>query len=473
MNRYTAFIFILLLIVPIMGGLYSCRSTSESLLDPSTVHAYRIGFPEVKARAGSFFDDDGAPVIDLHLEFPIGSLITRTVNGQPEALIGLQVAIRNTDDPLIGTTHFNDELHIKTGKSSEISHFYSRRFASSPGEHEIELQVKDQISDKTTLLKLMVIVPDPASPMPSISDIRVALMRPGENQVVSSYMIPRSADSLSFGFFVTRPSPDLPVSLTLRLIRFKSDTQFPRPMSMSPVSMGSLAYRGIDYSDQTTIISQQRVLDDETGSILVELREKVPEHGNFRFEITLETVNPKGNKETTVRFRDFTMVSPNFPEIKTTEELVRPLYYLMTTREYRRITSIENPDSLRLAFEEFWLSNLRDRNRAREVIELYYSRVEEANRLFTSFREGWSTDMGMIFILFGPPVHVETGIDHEVWYYSYNRMDPRMVMRFDRARVMGDSFPFRHYVLVRQRFYYEIEYATIQEWLSGNVLMRR
>jgi hypothetical protein len=60
-------------------------------------------------------------------------------------------------------------------------------------------------------------------------------------------------------------------------------------------------------------------------------------------------------------------------------------------------------------------------------MEQYYARVEYANKHFSHFQEGWRTDMGMVYITFGPPNNVERhpfDIDskpYEIWaYYDLN-----------------------------------------------------
>ena len=53
----------------------------------------------------------------------------------------------------------------------------------------------------------------------------------------------------------------------------------------------------------------------------------------------------------------------------------------------------------------------------------YYSRVERANILFGTFRNGWETDRGEVYIRFGPPSEVErhpfeiNQQPYEIWYY--------------------------------------------------------
>jgi len=63
-----------------------------------------------------------------------------------------------------------------------------------------------------------------------------------------------------------------------------------------------------------------------------------------------------------------------------------------------------------------------------ELMEQYYSRVRYVNGHFTSFTPGWRTDMGMIYILFGPPDDIERIFmssdrnANQTWhYYRINR----------------------------------------------------
>jgi len=59
-----------------------------------------------------------------------------------------------------------------------------------------------------------------------------------------------------------------------------------------------------------------------------------------------------------------------------------------------------------------------------ELMEKYYGRINHVNNVFTSlFKEGWRTDMGMIFIIYGEPDHIEnhpfelSEKPSEIWYY--------------------------------------------------------
>ncbi|MCP2604344.1 GWxTD domain-containing protein, partial [Candidatus Aminicenantes bacterium AC-708-M15] len=87
------------------------------------------------------------------------------------------------------------------------------------------------------------------------------------------------------------------------------------------------------------------------------------------------------------------------------------------------------PEERKKFIEEFW--KRRDPDPTTEVNEFkeeYYKRIEEANKLFRGEgREGWLTDRGRIYVIFGPPTsrftypmgHPEIGRPAEIWYYGW------------------------------------------------------
>ncbi len=76
------------------------------------------------------------------------------------------------------------------------------------------------------------------------------------------------------------------------------------------------------------------------------------------------------------------------------------------------------PEIARARFDSLWLSFRSDKANAANMINQYYSRVEEANRRFSSTKEGWRTDQGMLYIVLGPPLDVRKTKDRQVWYYD-------------------------------------------------------
>ncbi len=107
---------------------------------------------------------------------------------------------------------------------------------------------------------------------------------------------------------------------------------------------------------------------------------------------------------------------------------VDQLQYLATEKEFDHIKEAETQEEKQKRFIEFWKSKDLNPNTPRnEKMEEYYGKVEYANKHFGHYIEGWRTDMGMVYIIFGAPNNVDRhpfDIDskpYEVWsYYDLN-----------------------------------------------------
>ena len=108
---------------------------------------------------------------------------------------------------------------------------------------------------------------------------------------------------------------------------------------------------------------------------------------------------------------------------------MEPLFYLATLAEYRDLRTDSNR---KLAVDKFWLKMGGSVEKSRELIRIYYNRVVYSNLYFTSNKEGWKTDQGMIFILFGPPARIQMTGTGERWYYYAKRRSTPVEFRFDR-----------------------------------------
>jgi len=147
-----------------------------------------------------------------------------------------------------------------------------------------------------------------------------------------------------------------------------------------------------------------------------------------------------------------------FPEITTAEQLRDPLRYITTKKEY---DSLVNNDNVKAAVDDFWLKTARSPERARLLIQKYYSNVEEANKYFTSYHEGWKTDRGLIYIIFGRPDYVYRGKDFEEWLYG--EPENRNSLRYTFVRV-NNHFTDNDYMLLRSPTLKESWFITVQSW---------
>ena len=110
--------------------------------------------------------------------------------------------------------------------------------------------------------------------------------------------------------------------------------------------------------------------------------------------------------------------------ISDVEEAMEQMRYILTSDERSQLSKVKKKDREDL-FYTFWKE--RDptpETATNELMEQYYSRVRYAIEHFTSFTPGWRTDMGMIYILFGPPDDIERNATEmnmptaEIWSYA-------------------------------------------------------
>ena len=153
-----------------------------------------------------------------------------------------------------------------------------------------------------------------------------------------------------------------------------------------------------------------------------------------------------------------------FPKVTNPEMLRGPVQYMSTNQE---VKDLNNSESAKKALDKYWLSLANgNQDMARGVIRNYYSRVEEANRLFTTYKEGWKTDKGMIFIVLGNPDKVQRSKDREVWIYNQRGNANNINFTFNKR---NNQFVEDHYELVRYAEYQPIWYPIVEAWRTGAI----
>lgn len=110
----------------------------------------------------------------------------------------------------------------------------------------------------------------------------------------------------------------------------------------------------------------------------------------------------------------FLNLGKDFPTMRTPQEMIEPLAYLASMDEMDELRNAPKPKA---ALDEFWIKCGGNIDKSRELIRIYYTRVLYSNFYFTSYREGWRTERGMIYIVYGPPDKVYKSPQGESWGY--------------------------------------------------------
>ncbi len=175
------------------------------------------------------------------------------------------------------------------------------------------------------------------------------------------------------------------------------------------------------------------------------------EEGMYHF-----TVNPAIREGYTVFY-----FGEHFPSIKRTEQMIGPLEYLVSEAEIARMRRNENQ---KLAVDNFWINTAGSIDKARELIRIYYNRVFYANYFFVSYKEGWKTDRGMIYIIYGPPDVLYKNDEEERWIYRSNKGADNIAFTF---RKVESPFTQNDYVLSRSDELNSRWGEAINSWRNG------
>jgi GWxTD domain-containing protein len=451
-----------------------CVRSANPDVERGSFFYFQDGYPEVRMSSIGFLSEEDEALINVTTDVVLGSLIYSTVDDVRKAEVTLEIRILEVEGDFSKDVQrsFSVESSFDGNTLSQDVFTHDEDIEVQPGTFKVQVTVLDRSSGKASSRESEAVIPDPEQPEINLTTVRLLGKADGEPETpfypITTYTVSTSLDSLMFTFQVTNNDMDSPLEVRSRLLRYEADSTAARPMNYNNYSPSTLPYIGINMRNPEEVDATTRRLD-QSGSVLIDFKYELLKRGNYRFEV--ETEDEDG--ERLYKARDFAIKSDNYPAVVTPRELAEPLIYLMNRRDHEKMMEIEDPDSLKEEIDRFWLSNIGNANQARSVISLYYERVEQANKQFTTFKEGWKTDLGMMYILFGPPWYVDRYLNTLVWSYSYDRTDPRYNYRFERPNMRNEYFPFDNYLLQRNQGYFNVQYRQIQLWLSGGILTTR
>lgn len=152
-----------------------------------------------------------------------------------------------------------------------------------------------------------------------------------------------------------------------------------------------------------------------------------------------------------------------FPKITKVDHLVHPIRYISTSDEFKKVSRAVNTKT---AIDQFWLKLAKNEERAKKVIEAYYNRVEKANQFFTSYKEGWKTDRGIIYIVYGNPTTIYKERGKETWIYGEE--NNILSIKFEFLKIKNPRSD-NDYRLVRNNDYKNNWYRAVDQWRQAKI----
>lgn len=153
-----------------------------------------------------------------------------------------------------------------------------------------------------------------------------------------------------------------------------------------------------------------------------------------------------------------------FPYYSQYSDMIMPLIYISTNQEFNVLLAAEDQKS---KFESFVLNTISSNvNIAQDFIKYYYRRLRKSAQLFSTSAEGWKTDRGMVYQVYGDPAQVFRNENTELWVYSLENGG--------RTRFIFDILPGPagtiQYKLIRGKKYREGWMNAVTRWRSGRII---
>jgi len=454
----------------------TCSSTEQRGPARNASQFYRAGFPEVTTNAVGLINNQEKAVLNIFVQIGLNSIITRQDGDEKVADVVIEAIIERIEGEQSKsfrksfTVNLIDE--IKSNRNGQYE--FSKQFPVESGFYRIVIQVTDQQTQKVATVGVETTVPNLKANEPELSSL-VFLVKDKDTNQFKTYLtssIPQRFDSLQlYAQFISANKPFK--NAKIKIDRILSDTLPARRLHEQDILPGQLPFVGIDYRKTNSIYSNELFNYRDSSQILLEVIETLPmpSTGNYVAHVQIDY------SDTSKVQRDlyFSVKPSYFPRLKTIRELAEPLAYLMDDKEYLKMMRIQDPDSMKKSIDSFWIKMLGNPRLAKQSLQLYYERVEQANRQFTTFKEGWKTDPGMIHILFGSPRIVDQVFRDVIWaygmYQNQNYYDPTTTFIFIRVGAMNNSFPFEHYIIRRNVNYFQTFQRILEDWRSGTNLV--
>ena len=354
--------------------------------------------------------------IKLTLDFIYDELQFIKVKRKKEfrADIEVKVTVFDTTGNEVEYLKWSDFVTVKSfdeTNSADLTHTTRSNLDLPPGIYEIEIELKDLETRRIGKRKGKIKVRDFSKNNFMVSDI----------ELVDSLVVATSDDQGSNGNHVTKHFAHFEIYNAPQSDSIEIEYEIVNPLGE------------ISQKDTIRIINDGKlthgVIPIDEGSV----RDK-----NNRLRMTLRSNDETIKWEQTLKCFRPAVESP----FENIDDAIEKVVYIAKKDEMKKLEKAQGVDKID-AFNKFWES--RDptpETRQNEYMIEYYDRIAYANKTFKKNNQGWKTDMGMVYILLGPPDYVDSPVNYDNFYdptgttrptliWQYNNLRRRVVFRYE------------------------------------------
>ncbi len=310
-------------------------------------------------------------------------------------------------------------------------------FQLPPAKYKVEVAVTDLVAERTSSTAVPIEVPAAAPGLVWFSDLTLGVLEPAS------------------GTAGARFSPNPSRRYGDNIVAFAASGEiFDRRTEGGADSTYRLYYKVAGEAGEEVVTGDTTVVRRD-GRTSFQVRPRLANLGAGTYRLTVAVnVPPKpGSKEkasTVRRDKSFDVDQSRATMGFASAQSVEVLRYVATRQENDEIGKLTGEEDRKAYWDAFW--KRRDptpdtpENEARDA---FYQRVQYANQHFGAGGPGWKTDMGRIYIVYGPPDEVVRNPfnfdrpPEEIWYYYRDRRTFVFVDRdgFGRYELVSNPSP--------------------------------
>jgi GWxTD domain-containing protein len=402
---------------------------------PTAVHAsaYADELPSVVRLDAVSFKGRGLganPILDVYAAVPYEQLQFASHDGSFVNEYSLFIEIRDSSgrtviDTVINRTIVESSYTVtrgKTGKSDNTQ----QRFTLAPNSYSIEVTVTDAFGMRNFTAKRTCRIPDYSS----------------ESEAISSILYLSDIEQRGSRYSIVPYIGEYIWSNEQRLFAF---FEF-----YTVAAGGHVAFSwDITTPDLQTLasgISEPMVINSRLMQTFLPLAMSarlVP--GDYTLAVRAHPADANGNIDTlktlALSQRSYRVPSSMAGDLmKDIRKAIKQLIYIAGQDTIDSMLAAPTDGERLTRFESFWKTIDPSPNTTKnEALEEYYARIEAANERFRSYNEGWLTDMGRVYIIYGEPITVERFLgQNRVTVFSRWTYANGVVITFEDPSGFGD-----------------------------------
>lgn len=342
--------------------------------------------------------------LDLYIELPLGNVQFKKnqVAGKYNAYIDYSIEIKNSRNEVVNSNYFSETMsnsEDEMKKISEKSVYAIKQFYLAPGNYNLFFVLKDKNNQKEYSKERSI----------TVKDFRKGTINFSDMMLVSSY---REDDE---------GKKEISPIINSNIGNLKDFYLFFEVYNNSSSMVEAVYYYKILDEKNKALMegTYNYYLDSGVTKKVERINTNLFILGNYKLEI-IDKISNELMTSRNLQYRwDFLPVS-----LKNLDLAISQLIYIASSEELNKIKNAKTKEDKEREFLRFWKDKDPSPGTPRnELMREYYNRIKIANERYSHYVDGWKTDMGMVYIIYGNPSSIERhpfesdSKPYEIWEY--------------------------------------------------------